>query len=213
MLFKDGAINDASATATSFITDLTGVDNNFYKGQIMAFTGGNLVGQGRVVDTSNGSTGAVTLLDGYTQAPADTDTFLMMITHLHSSEEIADSVWDEATSGHTTAGSTAKALTDALADTNELQGDWTNGGRLDLLLDALITELDTATGEPGQEAPGVSIKRGKKIDYLYKAFRNRGTQTATEQKVYADDGTTVDQKATISDDGTTYDKGEFGTGP
>jgi len=100
-----------------------------------------------------------------------------------------------------------------LVDTSELQGDWKNGGRLDLLLDRLITEIDTPTGEPGQEAPGVSLKRGKKIDFMYKAFRNRSTQTSSEQKIYADDGTTVDQKAAISDDGTTYDKGEFGTGP
>ena len=32
-----------------------------------------------------------------------------------------------------------------VADTNELQGDWVNGGRLDLLLDALQTDLDNAT--------------------------------------------------------------------
>jgi hypothetical protein len=102
------------------------------------------------------------------------------------------------------------------------RGDWTvtNTGGVTITaddnttnIDSLITELDTATGEPGQEAPGVSVKRGKKIDYLYKAFRNKGTQTATEQKIYADDGTTVDQKSTVSDDATTYTKGEFGTGP
>lgn len=34
--------------------------------------------------------------------------------------EIADGVWDEATSGHATAGSTGKALTDALANTAEI---------------------------------------------------------------------------------------------
>lgn len=32
-----------------------------------------------------------------------------------------------------------------VADTNELQGDWADGGRLDLLLDALQTDLDNAT--------------------------------------------------------------------
>ena len=29
-----------------------------------------------------------------------------------------------------------------LADTNELQGDWTNGGRLDLIIDELTTNVD-----------------------------------------------------------------------
>lgn len=56
---------------------------------------------------------------------------------------IADAVWDEATAGHATAGSTGKALSDILADTNELQGDWTDGGRLDLLIDAILADTGT----------------------------------------------------------------------
>ena len=53
----------------------------------------------------------------------------------------------------------------------------------------------------------------KKIGYLYKFLRNKITQDATTLKVYADDASTVDQKATVSDDGTTYTRGEIGTGP
>lgn len=52
---------------------------------------------------------------------------------------IADAVWDEAASGHVGAGTFgAQAGTDIdaiLADTNELQTDWADGGRLDNLLD------------------------------------------------------------------------------
>ena len=40
-----------------------------------------------------------------------------------------------------------------------------------------------------------------------------GTQTATTMSLYADDATTVDQKATVSDNGTTYDKEEVAAGP
>ena len=61
---------------------------------------------------------------------------------------IADAVLDEALSGHTTAGTLGKAVADIetdataiLADSNELQGDWANGGRLDLLLDQVITDM------------------------------------------------------------------------
>lgn len=67
--------------------------------------------------------------------------------------------------------------------------------------------------EPGQEAPGATISLAKKIGYLYKAFRNRKTQTSTTFSLYADDATTVDQKVTVSDNGTTYDEGEIATGP
>lgn len=55
---------------------------------------------------------------------------------------IADAVWDEPKAGHvgvTTFGDLATDLDSALADTNELQIDWVNGGRLDLLLDAIPT--------------------------------------------------------------------------
>ena len=57
---------------------------------------------------------------------------------------IADAVWDEAASGHVGAGTFgAQAGTDIdaiLADTNELQTDWADGGRLDLILDAITAE-------------------------------------------------------------------------
>ncbi len=56
---------------------------------------------------------------------------------------IADAVWDELQADHTTAatfGLLASEIADILADTNELQGDWANGGRLDLILDATATQ-------------------------------------------------------------------------
>jgi hypothetical protein len=39
---------------------------------------------------------------------------------------LADSIWDEATSGHTGAGTYGKAVSDILADTDELQGNQSN---------------------------------------------------------------------------------------
>lgn len=66
--------------------------------------------------------------------------------------DIADAVWDEATSGHTTSGTfgeQVKTDIDAiLLDTNELQTDWANGGRLDDILDARASQssVDTVDG-------------------------------------------------------------------
>ncbi len=119
----------------------------------------------------------------------------------HSAADAADAVWDEANSGHLTAGTTGKNLLDLVtvvaalndisaadvwsvggrtltaldedstiidldatiraalglatanldsqlaaivADTNELQTDWANGGRLDLLLDAILDDTGTS---------------------------------------------------------------------
>ena len=59
--------------------------------------------------------------------------------------QIADQVWDEAQADHVAAGSMgliASETADILADTNELQGDWANGGRLDLLIDAIKAVTD-----------------------------------------------------------------------
>jgi len=79
------------------------------------------------------------------------------------------------------------------------------------LLDASKT-LTVARSEPGQTAPPVNPDLATKIDYLYKAWRNKKTQTATTFSLFADDGTTVDQQATVSDDGTTGTVGEMASG-
>lgn len=72
--------------------------------------------------------------------------------------------------------------------------------------------LDATVAEPGQGAPAATASIVTKIGYLYKAWRNKKEQTATEQKLYNDDGSTVGQKATVSDDATTATVGEMGTG-
>lgn len=64
------------------------------------------------------------------------------------SAEIADAVWDEATSGHTTAGSTGKAVIDILEDTGTtLDGRLPAalvGGRMDANVGAISTDATAA---------------------------------------------------------------------
>lgn len=78
------------------------------------------------------------------------------------------------------------------------------------VVDALATDT---YAEPGQGAPAATATLAAKINYLYKAWRNKKTQTSTTWSLYADDTTTVDQKSTVSDDGTTATRGEIATGP
>lgn len=75
------------------------------------------------------------------------------------------------------------------------------------------TALTGSEGEPGQQSPPASTTIINKINFLYKAWRNKKTQTATQYSLYADDASTVDHKATISDDGTTTTIGEVASGP
>lgn len=78
----------------------------------------------------------------------------------------------------------------------------------------VLDVLNTDTfAEPGQAAPAATATLVAKIGYLYKFLRNKKTQTATTLSVFADDASTVDQKATISDDGTTFTHGEIASGP
>lgn len=78
------------------------------------------------------------------------------------------------------------------------------------VVDAL--NVDTYA-EPGQGTPAATLSLAAKVNYLYKAFRNRKTQTSTTWNLFNDDAVTVDQKATVADDGTTASKTEVTTGP
>lgn len=77
----------------------------------------------------------------------------------------------------------------------------------------VVYALATDTyAEPGQGTPGATISLSAKIGYIYKAWRNRSTMTASEYALYGDDAVTKDQEATFSDNGTTADRGEVATG-
>ncbi len=75
-----------------------------------------------------------------------------------------------------------------------------------------VLNVDTFA-QPGQATPAATTSIRLMLAYLYKAWRNRTTQTATLYGLYNDDAATVDQKAVTSDDGTTFDRGEVSTGP
>jgi hypothetical protein len=77
------------------------------------------------------------------------------------------------------------------------------------VLDVLATDT---YAEPGVGAPASTTTLAAKINYLYKAWRNKVTQTATTYTLYGDDASTAHQAATVSDDGTTFTKGEVGSG-
>lgn len=78
------------------------------------------------------------------------------------------------------------------------------------VVDALATDT---YAEPGQGTPAATLSLAAKIGYLFKAWRNKKTQTSSQYSLMADDATTVDQKAAVTDDGTTTTVGEVATGP
>ncbi len=78
---------------------------------------------------------------------------------------------------------------------------------------ASATDIWNSTGSDPASPPSPSASRGAKIDWLFAIFRNKKTVTASEQKFYADDASTVVGKETLTDDGTTMTKGETAAGP
>ena len=107
---------------------------------------------------------------------------------------------------------TTAILSDAeaiLADTNELQGDWVNGGRLDLIVDAIKAATDllnTAQTEP-TGVPAANETPLVKMAYLFMALRNKVTVTSSKKQFY-DDGEAVEWEKDLTDDGTTYTESE-----
>jgi len=125
-----------------------------------------------------------------------------------------DAAWITATGFATPTNITAGTITTVTNLTNApTSGDLTATMKASVNTEVLdVLNVDTFA-QPGQEAPAATTTLQKMIAYIYKAFRNKKTQTSTEFKLYADDATTVDQKATVSDDATTFTSGEIGTGP
>lgn len=132
---------------------------------------------------------------------------------------IADAVWDEATSGHTTAGSAGKALTDAnngtpptaaaIADQvwdEALAGHATAGSTGEALAAAdLSGVVDVAVAEVATGAEPTTV--GGLLRMLYNRFYRRSELTNTTLKTYVKDGagggSGVLTSQTVSDDGTT----------
>ena len=128
------------------------------------------------------------------------------VADIPSEATISSTVWGEAVRVLTAGTNIALAKGTGVTGFTDLSAAQVNAE----VVDALATD---AYAEPTQGAPAATTTLAAKVNYLYKAWRNRTTQSATTYSLYADDAVTVDQKATVSDSGTVFDRGEVATGP
>ena len=102
-----------------------------------------------VNETSSGSMPGVyeLLLDEDTTLAAGNDSEEMVL-HITATGMAPVTRTVEIYRPETTEGSTLAVadVASILADSNELQGDWANGGRLDLLVDSIISKVDVVDG-------------------------------------------------------------------
>lgn len=239
---------DSGTTTTMVDAARTEADTDYWVGQMLVPTSGNIAGQARYITGFNAATDTLTFAPATTQAWT-TQTYEIWpgVDYLRpttSGRTLDVSATGEAGVDWANIGSptTAQNLSGTNIDVDQVvasvsgavgsvtgtvgsvsgnvSGNVTGSvgslaaqAKTDVnaeVLDVLVTDT---FAEPGQGAPGVNISLKDKIGYLYKAFRNRITQTSTTLSIYADDAVTVDQKATVSDDSTTYSRGEISTGP
>jgi len=238
VISEESSVNDVSATVNTFVTNLTEATSSHYSDLTLAFISGNLKGQAKPIRSYNGTSKTIVLDEDLSEAPADGDGFIILTTHVHPVSQIVDTIYDRATAGHITAGTFGKLFADMLADTNELQTDLTDGGRLDLILDQIATDtttdlpatiaalnnvsaadvlaqvntaLDTAISELGVGAPTATPNLRTGLMLLYMALRNRidvDTVGTDAMKVFNDAGTQIASKA-VTDDGATYSEAKM----
>lgn len=73
----------------------------------------------------------------------------------------------------------------------------------------VLDVLNVDTFAEPTSAPAATSSLRAKIGWIFKVLRNRMTQTATTQTLYADDGTTADNTSTTSSSSTTFTRGEW----
>jgi hypothetical protein len=212
----DGAITAATFAASAI--DATAIASNAITAAKIAadaITAAKIADG--AIDAATFAAGAINAAaiasDAITDAKVASDVTIASVT---------GAVGSVASGGITAASFGANAINAAKLDpdvTTELQSGLatasalaTVAGFLDTEIAAILALLDDPRTEPGQGAPPVNPDLATKIDYLYKAWRNKKDNNGTETKLYADDGSTVDHKQTTSESGGTVTKGEWATG-
>lgn len=129
-----------TGTPTTTVVRLTAGSStdDFYNDMELYFITGNAAGLSRIITDYDGTNRDVTFDEALPVTPSASDAVVVKTNHKHSRSQIATSVRTEMDSNST-------QLTAIVADTNELQTDWANGGRLDNVLDARArqTSVDT----------------------------------------------------------------------
>jgi len=157
----DGAVSDASPATTGFNTNLTQADG-YFDDAVMVFSNGSAnAGIGMPISTYLNANGAVTFVapDDWPVTPVNGDDFVIYATHVHPVSQIQSGLATAANLATVdTVVDAIKTVTDAIpeggalttlsADAARLTAaraqvltDWIDGGRLDLLIDAITTSI------------------------------------------------------------------------
>ena len=141
--------------ATTITTSLTTTFTGNLTGSVASVTGAVGSVTGNVGGNVAGSVASVTAAVTLPTIPNDWIAAAGIAADAFTAAKFASDVTTEFQSGLATASALATVddfldteIAAILADTNELQTDWVNGGRLDLLLDAVKAKTDNLPASP-----------------------------------------------------------------
>jgi hypothetical protein len=107
---SDSGTAQAGAAGTLTLRSGAVATDDYYNYQILTLTGGTGAGQARIISDYVGSTKVASVNGNWATTPDNTTTYTVTAfgqipgASAPTAGEVADAVWDEATSGHTTSG-------------------------------------------------------------------------------------------------------------
>jgi hypothetical protein len=209
---------DSGTTLTMVDAARTEADADYWKDSWILFTSGTISGQCRLITAFDAGTDTITFSPATTQA-VSTNTYEIIPAGRVDAGLIAGQTITAAagvtfpTSVASPTNITAGTITTVTNLTNApTAGDLTSTMKASVNTEVLDVLNTDTFAEPGQGTPSATTTLVQKIGFLFKAWRNRTTQTASEYALYSDDAVTKDQEAVVSDDGTTTTRGEVSTG-
>ncbi len=234
-VLAEGVAQGATVSTITLESGENSLDS-FYNHVMVIITAGTGIGQTRAINAYTGGTLVADIVPDWITLPNSASTYeLLADTGKHVIEVEAGAITDVSfgVSAITVSAFSAGAidssvlgvsLADILADTNELQTDWTDDGRLDAILDLILADtnelqtdwandgrldalLDTATGEEVLAPIATSLASMDFTPYnimqtLFSRFFYKNTQTSNTQVTFSSSADTFASRVT-SDDGTT----------
>lgn len=184
----------AGSTTTSINTGLTGYLTDAFKNQTILFISGALAGTSSLIITSSSGGGVFTLDGALPAAPASGVDFVVLGTHVHGTQEIANVTWTTDISGISVTGQAGRYVTDGAVAAS-------NASAAASVIEGVAYRENLADVLLGRNIAGGS-NAGRLVKDALRALRNKSAIVGTTLTVYAEDDTTAAWTAAVSSSAT-----------
>jgi hypothetical protein len=214
-IVSDGTCQGTGQTSTNIrLAAGESATNDIYKNDEVVITGGTGQGESALITAYDGTNKDCTVSPALVVTCDATSTYEILPAHAHAENLGADAVDTTSLADDTiTAAKIAAAAITSSEAPNLDAAISTRATPAQVNTEVSdVLKTDTIT-LPAQGAPTNTPTMEAVLGWLYKAFRNKKTQTDTTWSLFDDAGSVVDSKATVSDSAGTFTKEEIITGP